>query len=212
MPKPARRRMAIGPWTCGLAVLVRSVRVVLLAIATTAAGGTPAYAGKGAWQAGQCPGEFADDSSREAAAALPSSPDAGKEAPRPGTDPRPPENLDAQRLALHARQGQRQRPEGGPLDILDVQNSVPVPGLTGAPPALQRDVLRMLLAIDRVLDGACSQRTLVDTECLTWNQETRTAAERWTLMRCGKTIRYRVIFMPAGQGGTVFSIQIPGDE
>jgi hypothetical protein len=86
----------------------------------------------------------------------------------------------------------------------------PVPGGTGAPPALQRDVLRLLVVIDGSADRSCTSHRVITTEWLEADRETRTAVERWTLDRCGKTVRYRVVFTAAPQGGTTFSIRAEG--
>ena len=94
-------------------------------------------------------------------------------------------------------------------ELTDIQRGArtPVPGGTGAPPTLQRDVLRLLVMIDSAKDPECTNHRIIDTEWIDTNRETRTAVERWTLDRCGKIVRYRVTFMPAPQGGTNFSVQ-----
>jgi len=83
----------------------------------------------------------------------------------------------------------------------------PVPGETGAAPALQRDVLQLMVTMDSGADPACTDHKVINTEWLETNRETRTAVERWTLDRCGKKVGYRVTFMPAPQGGTNFSVK-----
>jgi len=94
-------------------------------------------------------------------------------------------------------------------EMTDIQRGArtPVPGGTGAPPTLQRDVLRLLVMMDSAKDPECTNHRIIGTEWVDTNRETRTAVERWTLDRCGKSVRYRVTFMPAPQGGTNFSVQ-----
>lgn len=100
---------------------------------------------------------------------------------------------------------QRQRAS----ELAEIQRGArtPVPGGTGAAPALQRDVLRLLVIMDSAVDPACTSHKVIDTEWIETNREKRAAVERWTLDRCGKAVRYRVTFMTAPQGGTNFSVQ-----
>jgi hypothetical protein len=83
----------------------------------------------------------------------------------------------------------------------------PVPGSTGATPALQIDVLRLLVMMDSAAGPTCTTHRMLNTELVELNRKTRTAVERWTLDRCGRAVRYQVTFTPARDGGMNFSIQ-----
>ena len=83
-----------------------------------------------------------------------------------------------------------------------------VPGKTGASPVLQRDVLQIILPMDRGLDKDCNQRKIVNTEILITPTSANgfTAVEHWTLDRCGKPIPYQVTMRPSPRGGTDFTV------
>jgi hypothetical protein len=135
--------------------------------------------------------------------------EAGKAAP----PARSPQQLDEEFRQRHAaRQKQleeeaRQRQQAAELAEIERGRRTPVPGATGAARALQRDVLRLLVLIDTAADPACARHRVTNTEWLETNRDTRTAVERWTLDRCGKSVGYRVTFTSAPQGGTNFSIR-----
>ena len=84
-----------------------------------------------------------------------------------------------------------------------------VPGDTRASPPLQRDTLQMILILDGASDGSCDQRKIVNTEVVKMaTVNDYTAAERWTLDRCGKLVRYSVTFSPGPGGATDFSVRL----
>jgi hypothetical protein len=82
----------------------------------------------------------------------------------------------------------------------------PVAGGTTADPVLQRDVTRMIMMFDGAVDKTCSQRRIVNTEVTEQRADGSTAAERWTLDRCGVPQNYRVTYQPSPRGGTMFSV------
>ena len=81
-----------------------------------------------------------------------------------------------------------------------------VPGKTAASPALQRDILQYILAIDS--DKDCKERKLVSTELVTppTSANSFISIERWMLDRCGKPAAYQVIMNPSPRGGTDFKV------
>lgn len=83
------------------------------------------------------------------------------------------------------------------------------PGSTGACPALQRDVLRMLWVLDVARDRTCTSRRISHTEMVEVirGAEPR-VVERWTIKRCGRRVDYLVTFTTAPEGGTLFSIKV----
>jgi hypothetical protein len=83
-----------------------------------------------------------------------------------------------------------------------------VPGNTVASPLLQRDTLRIIIAIDGAEDAACARRTVVNTESIKVPARPEdTGEERWTVDRCGKTIPYLVTFTPSARGGTDIGVR-----
>ena len=93
-----------------------------------------------------------------------------------------------------------------------------VPGKSIADPVLQRDALGFLSQRDfseAGVEGTCQARKVIDTEVLQTLagaavQDGRPIdgqwAERWTLDRCGKPIRYLVRFSTT-QKGTTFTVE-----
>ena len=81
------------------------------------------------------------------------------------------------------------------------------PGSTTADLTLQRDVTRMIMMFDSAGDKTCNQRRITDTEVTEQRADGSTAAERWTLDRCGAPQNYRVTYQPSPRGGTMFSVE-----
>jgi hypothetical protein len=59
----------------------------------------------------------------------------------------------------------------------------------------------MLVTVHGLAPPPCTEHRVLNTELLELNRETRAVVERWTVDRCGRTVRYRVTFTPAPQGG-----------
>jgi len=97
-------------------------------------------------------------------------------------------------------------------ELAELQKSAPFPGETIASVPLQRDVIAMLLVIDGVADRRCFKHQVVNTERVSERTEQRKWVEQWTLLRCGKRVRFRIEFSPAPTGGILFSIRTPGEE
>lgn len=84
-----------------------------------------------------------------------------------------------------------------------------IPGNTRASPAVQRDVLQMILVLDGASGVNCDRHTVVKTEVVkTATADDYTAIERWTIDRCGTTVPYRVTFRPGPDGKTDFSVHL----
>lgn len=82
------------------------------------------------------------------------------------------------------------------------------PGSTGACPALQRDVLRMLWLVDRARDRDCASRQILDTSLVeVVGGASPKVVERWTIRRCGERVDYLIEFTSDSQGGTYFTIR-----
>lgn len=84
----------------------------------------------------------------------------------------------------------------------------PLPGNTTASPQLEKDTLFMVMGMDRVEDGGCSQRKVINREIIEATPERGT--ENWVIDRCGKLVRYKITFTPSPRGGTDIGL-IPGE-
>lgn len=83
-----------------------------------------------------------------------------------------------------------------------------VPGNTVASPALQRDTLTIVIAIDGAEDKTCTKRAIVNTESIKKPANPNdTGEERWIVDRCGKTVPYLVTFTPSARGGTDIGVR-----
>ncbi|HEY2988461.1 MAG TPA: hypothetical protein VGL11_12095 [Candidatus Binatia bacterium] len=84
-----------------------------------------------------------------------------------------------------------------------------LPGNTRASPGMQREAQEMIFVLDGASDASCDQRKVVNTELRKLaTVDEYVAVERWTIDRCGKLIRYQVIFRPNPNGGTEFSVNL----
>ena len=92
--------------------------------------------------------------------------------------------------------------------LLVVGCAAAVPGKTVASPALQRDVTRLIMTLDRASDAGCQERKIMNTEVLSVNRGGGSATERWTVDRCGKPINYLVLLTQSPRGGTDFRVQL----
>jgi hypothetical protein len=73
----------------------------------------------------------------------------------------------------------------------------PVPGNTVADVKLQRDVLNHILLIERALKKECKAYSITDTEAIEPYQGAGSKwKERWTLDRCGLSVKYDIEFTP----------------
>ena len=79
------------------------------------------------------------------------------------------------------------------------------PGGTIADATLQGDVMRYIALFEGARGGMCSQWKLANTE-VTEGNPPGNWVERWTVDRCGQSIRYRVTYMPSPQGGTTLGV------
>jgi hypothetical protein len=79
-------------------------------------------------------------------------------------------------------------------DGADFQKSLPVPGQSAANLGLQWKMLIALFTMESALDAECFSHKVIGTEAVEMNRERRTAIERWTIDRCGKPVRYRLVF------------------
>lgn len=143
------------------------------------------------------------------------------ETPEPARQATKPESTDWKRLddelrvRLHARQEQedgRRWMQRHQEELAELQKSAPVPGETRASVPLQRDLLGLLLLVDSEADKRCFQHQVVNTELSREDAAPVKWVEMWTLLRCGKRVRFRIAFSPAAKGGMLFSIQTPGQE
>jgi hypothetical protein len=84
-----------------------------------------------------------------------------------------------------------------------------LPGNTRASPKTQREAEQMIFVLDGAGDTSCNERKVVNTELRKLaTVDEYVAVERWTIDRCGKLIRYQVIFRPNPNGGTEFSVNL----
>lgn len=83
-----------------------------------------------------------------------------------------------------------------------------LPGNTMASPQLEKDTLFMVMGMDRAEDGGCGQRKVVNREIIEITPERGT--ENWIIDRCGKLVRYKIIFTPSPRGGTDIGL-FPGE-
>jgi len=83
-----------------------------------------------------------------------------------------------------------------------------LPGQSIADAQLQRDTMGNVAILEYVADNTCKQRKVVDTEVIDYpaNSNKDSWTERWTLDRCGNTVKYKVTFTPDPKGGTSFNV------
>jgi hypothetical protein len=79
---------------------------------------------------------------------------------------------------------------------------------TRASPRVQGDVMEIIHVLETGGSQGCDERKLVNTEVVKKaTPEDYTAVERWTIDRCGKTVRYVVTFKPGLGGGIDFAVR-----
>jgi len=93
-------------------------------------------------------------------------------------------------------------------ELMAIGRSSPskLPGDSTANELLERDTLRMMMAMDGAEDQGCKERHVVNREVL--SASSTGAEERWTLTRCSKPVKYLVRFSPDPRGGTTIGMNI----
>jgi hypothetical protein len=82
------------------------------------------------------------------------------------------------------------------------------PETTRASKKIQADVMEIIQVFEVTSAQGCDERKLVSTEVVKRaTADDYSAAERWTIDRCGKQIRYMVTFKPGPTGGIDFSVR-----
>lgn len=89
-----------------------------------------------------------------------------------------------------------------------------LPGASIADAKLKKDVLGIVQIQEMVFGAGCQSWRIVDTEVTTPPAQRNIDpwVERWTVDRCGTTVRYRIAFTPSPHGGTRFGVGLIKDE